>query len=146
MTGTFEGVGTLQFTPDNKMAYAVSGIINVNNLETTALEFTTNSEYLISKLQVLNGTDSNEDFLYRVFFNNIIIAQWRCLQLTTIDINMPNYYNLIIPPFTTVKVTGQNNTSSTIRVHSATLVAKVGGAIEQQNLEAITDNSNWASK
>jgi len=146
MTGTFEGVGTLQFTPDNKMAYAVSGIINVNNLETTALEFTTNSEYLISKLQVLNGTDSNEDFLYRVFFNNIVIAQWRCLQLTTIDINMPNYYNLIIPPFTTVKVTGQNNTSSTIRVHSATLVAKVNGAIEQQNLEAITDNNKWASK
>ena len=121
------GLG-LQFTNDNKFAYAFSGIKGVNLTETTLLLLQSNSEYLISKLQLLNGTTSNEDFLYRTYFNNILIAQWHCLQVSTIDINMPNSYNLIVPPFTIVKVTAENRTSDTLRDHSATFTAKVGMA------------------
>ena len=116
----------LQFTNDNKNAYAFSGEVDIDNATTTMLEFQTNSEYLISKLQIMNGTTSNEDFKYLVFFNNVIVAQWHCLQVTDKEINMPNIYNFIIPPFTLVKVTAQNTSSATTRNHSATLTAKVG--------------------
>jgi len=134
MSGETVTSNALQFTNDNKHAYAYSGIKGVNLTETTLLLMQTNSEYLISKLQVLQGTTSNEDFLYRTYFNDVLIATWHCLQVSTIDINMPNTYNLIIPPFTTVKVTAENRTSNTDRDHSATLTAKVGMAPRVGNL------------
>jgi len=146
MTGTFEGVGSLQFTPDNKHAYAYSGEVDIDNAATTMLEFQTNSEYLISKTQIMNGTTSNEDFKYFVYYNNIVIARWHFLYASTIHQSMPNVLDLVIPPFTTVKITGENETSGTGRNHTAVLTAKVSGAIEQQNLEAITDSNKWASK
>ena len=126
MSGTTVISNALQFTNDNKHAYAFSGIVDVNNSETQLLLLNTQSEYLLAKLTVLQGTTSNEDFLYKVFFNDIAVAQWHCLQVTDKESNMPNFYNLIIPPFTTVKVTGQNTSSATNRNHSATLTAKVG--------------------
>jgi hypothetical protein len=126
MSGETVTSNALQFTNDNKHAYAFSGIVDVNNSETQLLLLNTQSEYLLAELQVLQGTTSNEDFLYKVFFNNVIVAQWHCLQVTTIDTNMPNIYNFIIPPFTLVKVTGQNTSSSTNRDHTATLTGKVG--------------------
>jgi hypothetical protein len=45
-----------------------------------------------------------------------------------------------------VKFTATNVSSVTSRAYFAMMVAKVNGAIEQQNLESITDNSKWASK
>ena len=126
MSGRTVISNALQFTNDNKHAYAFSGIVDVNNTETQLLLLNTQSEYLLTELQVLQGTTSNEDFLYKVFFNNVIVAQWHCLQVTDKEINMPNIYNFIIPPFTLVKVTAQNTSSATTRNHSATLTAKVG--------------------
>jgi hypothetical protein len=126
MSGTTVISNALQFTNDNKHAYAFSGIVDVNNSETQLLLLNTQSEYLLSKLTVLQGTTSNEDFLYKVFFNDIAVAQWHCLQVTTINTNMPNVYDFVIPPFTVVKVTAQNTSSATNRDHSATLTAKVG--------------------
>ena len=134
MSGETVTSNALQFTNDNKHAYAYSGIIQIANTETQLLLMQTNSEYLVAKLQILQGTDSNENFIYKAFFNNIIIAQWHCLQVTTIDINMPNPYNLIIPPFTTVKLTAENLSSGSLRDHSATLSAEVGMAPRVGNL------------
>ena len=45
MTGVFEGVGSLQFTPDNKLAYLYSGTKSINNGLGTLFEFKTGSEY-----------------------------------------------------------------------------------------------------
>ena len=90
------------------------------------LEFQTNSEYLISKLQIMNGTTSNEDFKYLVFFNNVIVARWHFLYASTIHQSMPNTLHLTIPPFTTVKITGENETSGTGRNHTAVITANVG--------------------
>jgi len=116
----------LQFTNDNKNAYAFSGEVDIGNATTTMLEFQTNSEYLISKLQIMNGTTSNEDFKYLVFFNNVIVARWHFLYASTTHQSMPNTLHLTIPPFTTVKITGRNETSSTGRDHTAVITANVG--------------------
>lgn len=118
----------LQFTNDNKNAYAFSGEVDIDNAQTTMLLFQTNSEYLISKLQIMNGTTSNEDFKYYVYYNDVIVARWHFLYASTIHQSMPNTLHLTIPPFTTVKVTGENETSGTGRNHTAVLTAKVGMA------------------
>ena len=116
----------LQFTNDNKFAYAYSGEVDIDNAATTMLEFQTNSEYLISKIQIMNGTTSNEDFKYFVYYNGIVVARWHFLYASTIHQSMPNVLNLVIPPFTTVKIAGENETSGTGRNHTAVVTATVG--------------------
>lgn len=141
MSGTFEGLGTLQFTPDNKFAYAYSGmIVGSTSVKTTYLEFTTNSEYVNAIIQNGSTNETTRKTLY-IYFNDILLVR------NDIDnaYAFPNTYSVTIPPFTTVKIqiqlSGDDGMSSWV-----TLNGKVKGAIEQQNLEAITDNNNWASK
>jgi len=145
MTGTFEGVGSLQFTPDNKFAYAYSGVVDVNNSDVTILEFTNNSEYIDSKIDIVNGSGSGDDMRYYIKYNDVIIVQ---IYSGTSDVlnqfSFPKY--LVIPPFTKVTIIGVNISSGTLRAHTVTMVGKVKGAIEQENLEAITNNNKWASK
>jgi hypothetical protein len=146
MTGVFEGVGTLQFTPDNKFAYIYSGEKNVNNVETTLFEFTNNSEYLEARFQLSSDSGSSDNIRSIITFNNIEVYS----ALYTED-NLKPWsdvldLHMIIPPFTVVKFTATNVTAINVRPHFAMLVAKVHGAIEQENLEAITDNNKWASK
>lgn len=146
MTGTFEGVGTLQFSPDNKFAYAYSGVIGVTNIEKTLLEFKTESEYIVAKFGIGSVRAEGDDHNWKIYFNEIQI-NGRYLDRTynegyDMDIRTP----IIIPPFTTVKVTLDNQSSATEREWMAVVTGEVKGAIEQENLEAITDNNNWASK
>ena len=146
MTGVFEGVGTLQFTPDNKQAYIYSGERPVTNVETTLFEFKNNSEYLEARFQLSSDSGSNDNINSQLYFNNVVVqsglytinglAGW----VDVLDLHM------IVPPFTTVKFTGTNTSAANARNHFAMMVSKVHGAIEQENLEAITDNNKWASK
>jgi len=140
MTGTFEGVGQLQFTPDNKFAYAYSGMVaGSTSAQTTYLEFTTNSEYIRTTIQNGSTNETTRKTVY-IYFNDIQIVR------NDIDnaYSFPNTYEIIIPPFTKVSVTlqlgGDDGMSSWF-----TLIGKVHGAIEQENLESITDNNKWAS-
>tara|TARA_R110002110_G_scaffold110122_2_gene274641 strand:+ start:995 stop:1444 length:450 start_codon:yes stop_codon:yes gene_type:complete len=149
MTGVFEGVGTLQFSPDNKLAYAYSGVKDyggVQHQEYTILEFTTTSEYLDSKFQYSFSEYQSDDTIAIIKLNDIIVSE--------------NYFNdtrmafnygmspilLVIPPFTNVKVIMINKATATAYEVTASMIAEVAGAIEQENLEAITDNNNWANK
>jgi hypothetical protein len=147
MSGTFEGVGSLQFTPDNKFAQIASGIKDTsgqNNID-TLLEFETNSEYLDSIIYITNGSGSGDDMRYYVRFNGVAMYQ---IYAGTSDVlnQFGQPWRMIIPPFTTVLITMTNVSSGSARAHTALVYGKVGGAIEQQNLEAITDASNWASE
>ena len=120
----FTSVGN-SLTVIGSHCYAYSGYLTINDSETTILTFPTGKGYIFANLQVLNGTTSNEDFLYKVYFNNILVAQWHCLQVTDKEINIPNLYPIVIPPYTTVKVTGTNTSSASSRGHTATVTGKV---------------------
>jgi len=147
MTGTFEGVGSLQFSPDNKFAYAYGGVINTDDQDVpvTLLEITTGSEYLIAKIQFGMKHDSGNNMSFGVYLNTIRISGY-AIEGGTTDSQLSNYMPIIIPPFTTLKCDGTNNSSSNDIPLTCTLVAKVKGAIQQENLESITDNNKWASK
>jgi hypothetical protein len=132
---TVTSKSALQFTNDNKKAYAFSGYIDVDNNETTLLEFNTNSEYIDAIISVSNASGSGDDMRYYIYYNNVIVFGWYY--------DSPSYTGnlattpipLIIPPFTTVKITGDNQSSGSLRPHTAAVAGTVGMAQRVGNLD-----------
>jgi len=123
----------LQFTNDNKHAYAYSGkIVTINGSEVTLMHFDTNSEYHVAQLQFwydASGSGSNIEF--KISFNNIKIA---CYHVTdSIDAEWSSPIELIIPPFTNVLIEAKN-AAGTEPVLS-TLTTKVGMPQRVGNLD-----------
>jgi len=113
------------FTPDNKRAYAYSGMIaGSTSAETTYLEFNTNSEYIRATIQNGSTNETTRKTVY-IYFNDI--------QIVRNDIDngypFPNTYEILIPPFTKVSITlklgGDDGMSSWF-----TLIGKAYGMTE----------------
>ena len=142
MTGTFEGIGSLQFTPDNKMAYAYSGNVASSSSDITLLRFTTGSEYHNAIVQYwYNANGSGYNIKFHVQFNDVEVA---VTFVTDSFLDEFTQMHLVIPPFTDVHIQVTNESSGTESV-LASFTSKVYGAIEQENLEEISDNNKWAS-
>ena len=125
MSGQTLTGNALQFTDDNKHAYVFSGQIGLTNTINDLLSFTTNSEYLNSKIQVTNGSGAGDDFIYEIKFNGVVVCNW---YYNSVDTPPEQPFSLIIPPFTLVEITGDNLGGATARNHTAWLTAKVGMA------------------
>lgn len=136
MSSTFEGLTTLQFTPDNKHAYAFSGEVSVPHTGTktsTLFEGSTNSEYLIAEFTF--GAEATTDNLqWLVYLNDIKVIS--IVSREPYDFNLSGY-KIVIPPFTTFKVTGVNDGGVNSRIFTGSLFAQVYGSIEQFNLEKV---------
>jgi len=145
MTGVFEGVGSLQFSPDNKFAYAYSGAVSGDDTEFILLTFKTNSEYLVGSWRVGYSDSTYRNFDFRLLFNDIEIEQLFLLTSSINDVGSKDNI-IVIPPFTTIKILAANTEDSTTQTVNAIVTAKVKGAIQQENLESITNNNKWASK
>jgi hypothetical protein len=125
MSATFEGVTTLQFTPDNKHAYAFSGEVSVPHTGTktaTLIEGATNSEYLIADF-VFGAEATTDNLAWLVYLNDIKVIS--VVSREPYDFNLSGY-EIIIPPFTTFKITGLNDGGVNTRIMTAALAAKVG--------------------
>jgi len=107
-------------------AYAYSGIVGINDSDTTLVEFTSGSGFITAKLQVQNGSGSGDDMRYDVTLNGTIVARWTYSATPNVDPLPPLY--LVIPPFTIVKVSGLNQTGASSRNHTATFTGRVYGA------------------
>jgi hypothetical protein len=106
--------------------YLYSGEVNVDNNETTLFECDSGGNlYIMAKLQIYNGTTSNEDMLYKVKLNNEIILQYTFNQATDKMYTSDEPILLVIPPQSKVSATVQNTSSGTQRVHTATLTGRV---------------------
>ena len=133
MAGTFEGLTTLQFTPDNKHAYVYSGEIQAND-EVTAFEFETLSYYLVGKIQFTSDASTSNDLTNRIYINNNQISGTSYTD-TRQNENINQPVSIIIPPFTTVRTSGENITSGSNLRFYAIGTFKVLGSIEQLDLE-----------
>ena len=122
-TGPQQGLTVLE----NKMIYACSGFIGVTNTETTLLEFSTPKGVIEARIQFNyvheSGGGADEDFFYRVYFNNIEIQGYLVNSATTSIDKGP--LDLIIPPLTLVKCTADNTTDSTSRNQCVTIAGKL---------------------
>lgn len=114
----------LQFTNDNKVAYAYSGEVDVDNNNTILLEFNTNSEYLNASIQIYNTSGSGDDIRYTIEFDNIVVMSQYINNANDLPRNNP--YIMAIPPFTNVKIRADNLSAATLRNHTTHVYAKVG--------------------
>ena len=150
MSGTFQGVGTLQFTPDNKYAFAYSGEFTgaSGTAPTTRLEFQTGSYYLVGKIRSAGMTDLGSPstgmvLATRVYFNNknAPTADASKVILTfktdgaSEDMPYADEASIIIPPFTLVSIVTDMDVSDASKDGSISFTGKVLGSIEQFNLE-----------
>ena len=117
----------INFTPDNKRAFAYSGVVSVTNAKVNLIEFDTNTEYLASEVYIFNGSGSGDDIEYTIEFNDVIVMKIYYLNTIRLEIFKTK---IIVPPFTNVKITGDNIQSSTGRDHTAHVYAKAVGMTE----------------
>lgn len=150
MSGTYQGVNTLQFTPDNKYAYWYSGEFTATTETTLQGEFETGSYYLIGEVRIAGMVDmgspaSGSRLAVRIAYGNaeagiintnpqLVIAN---LHSDGADKDMPfsDTAKIIIPPFTNVQFFRDGNQISTSQDGTISCVFKVKGTVEQFNLE-----------
>lgn len=121
----------LQFTNDNKFAYAYSGNKQASG-ETgiEALNFKTNSEYVNAKFTFsgyLKQEDANAGLRGQMLikFNNVVV-QSTISDSDTGNMAVPLSIPLIIPPFTTVTVELYANSTTSTYNGNVSVVGKVG--------------------
>jgi len=118
MSGTFEGVGSLQFSPDNKFGYAYSGPKLAGDGgpsgETTIIEFTTESEYLVGDISIFVISDTTDDLEFLVKLNDIKVMEMNTTSFKDYAPYQP--IPLIIPPFTKVTLSAFNSASGSKNV------------------------------
>ena len=121
---------SINFTPDNKRCYAYSGIMSINQNETTMIEFDVNSEYIISHIQFNSNLSLGDDmFRFKVYINNVVI-QAHVAGRHDYDQKYENFLQVIIPPFSTVKLTAQNINDTNARDQIVSLTGEAVGMAE----------------
>ncbi len=138
MSGTFEGVGTLQFTPDNKFAYAYGGVITTSgtgSANTTLLEVTTESYYLDSKIAIQSDEAGGATEYIEIRFNDQTVLQsfFDTASGSTGSVLFDTPFYFIIPPFTKVTILG--GVSAGTEEFTAQITAKVGMGPRVGNLD-----------
>jgi hypothetical protein len=133
---------TLQFTDDNKHAYAYSGLHTSNTTAFEVLNFFSGEGYIVGEIQLNSATD--DDFptavnvnTANILFNGISIALLRAGTTTAADTPYTNpsiSQKIIIPPRTTVSVIVDSNGTETDRYISIVFTGKVGMAPRVGNL------------
>jgi len=122
----------LQFTNDNKRAYAYSGTVGVNNTDVELLSFNTNSEYIEALVTVSSKAGSGDDMNFWIELNEVLISSgYEAL------VSMPsqNPLPIIIPPFTKFAFYARNLGSTTAREMQVVVVGKVGMPQRVGNLD-----------
>ena len=107
-------------------AYAFSGLVRQSSTGTEdLLVFDTGSEYLISNIQVaFRGVRINDDFQANIILNDITVAEET--YNNNFESGSPQYFKMIIPPFTTVKVQVEKQTGTAALDSFAFIRAKIG--------------------
>jgi len=108
-------------------AYAFSGLISVDNNETTLLEFINGSNIFSGELQFFYASSSTDAYNYIVYFNNLEVVHYRVFGST--DTNgehqLPASIPILIPPFTVVKATSTNIGSTNSSNQMGNLIGRV---------------------
>ena len=110
-------------------AYAYSGATAVASSEKTNLNFTTGALYVVGRI-TCNGssasvpTDSGDITNFEVKFDNQTVIMLK-VDSHTEDMPATAYNEILIPPFTTVKVTSQSNGDSASRFTSVLITGEV---------------------
>jgi len=113
----------LNFTPDNKHCYAYSGIFSVADTETTLIQFNTQSEYIVASI-IFNSQTNEKNFSHKIYFNDVVVQEFLSLHSGG---RKNNDLEMIIPPFTDVKLTSDNVQDGSAKNQIVSLIGKAYG-------------------
>jgi len=105
--------------------YGASGVITYNDTETTALEFETGSFVTRATVQVNTLDYDGDDLGILLYFNGIIISQQRFITAGASTFTDFPRWELVIPPFTTFKLSFDNLTDAGSHTASAVFAGRV---------------------
>ena len=109
-------------------AYAYSGSVNTDNNETDLLDFTTGNTYMVGKCQPSNNFTGGTDSQFKIYIDGILVM---VTHLASSSTGTPfEEMELIIPPYSTVRVTGANATDSGTIAVMAAITGRIYGKIE----------------
>jgi len=102
--------------------YAYSGSISVNNNETTLLEFETGNYYVVATVSFGGDTPGSPDYLDSIYLNDEKV-------LMHISDDRPGRSQpivpVMVPPFTTVKITSDNVEDSNANDRVSAFVGRI---------------------
>jgi len=110
-------------------AYAYSGAVSGNNTEFTVLEFETNSQYIEGFWRVGYAAGTYRNYDFRLLFNDIQVEQLFLITSSS-DSNQQFPHQIIIPPFTKLKVLAANTEDSTTQSVNAIVTGKIYGKVD----------------
>jgi hypothetical protein len=152
MSGTYPGIGQLNYTPDNKFCYFYSGEFTASSSLLFVGEFKTRSEYIVGEVRLAGMTDmgspaSGSIVALRVVFGDtttstlnaepeLVVANLKTDGASE-DMPFSDTAKIIVPPFTNVQFFRDGDTTSTSYDGTVSFTGQVFGSIEQFNLEQI---------
>jgi len=116
----------LNYTPDNLAAYAYSGPIATINVEKILLLFNTESGYIVGTWRGEYIGSTNADYSWILYFNDVALERRSGASKYEQNINR----DIIIPPFTAVKITGNNIEDDSSNNIGALFVGRAVGMTE----------------
>ena len=122
----------INFTPDNKHAYAYSGDIPITAGNTiTFLDFETNSEYIKGQIQIGRNVKTSAEHEAFLYFKSELIFYSKMDNASTVTNQTPNSQPLefIIPPFTHVEFKIKSSDSDTSQ-KTAIFIGEAFGMID----------------
>jgi len=122
---TFISASGLSNTYIGNYFYSYSGAVGVPNVETDLINTQSASGYIKSIMQVSYGPPESDNMTYKIYFNGIIVLQFSMSGSVDSGNWQTMIYHLIIPPYTTVRITAQNTTSTTERIQTAIITGRV---------------------
>jgi len=101
------------FTPDNKHAYAYSGALTITSGSyATGLEFSTNSEYILAKFQIVSDDTTGSDLYYKINVNGVdLLIKFNKNPNATDPVGF-SPIEFVIPPFSDVIISAQRGSGS----------------------------------
>jgi len=122
----------LQFTDDNKHAYAYSGLHPSNTVGFEVLNFFSGESYIVGEFQLNAATDDDSPSAVNInnaniLFNNVSVALIRAGTNGNVGYTDPSVkQKIIIPPRTNVSVIVDANGTEADRYFSVLFVGNVG--------------------
>jgi len=116
------GLG-IRYVGENCYAYNNA---SATDSETALLEFVSGSGYIVGEFNFNKNSGDGDDIQYQIYLNDTVVQGWFH------DYSARGFRNLVlltIPPFTKVKATATNDTSSTGRPIVLTFSGRVYGAV-----------------
>jgi len=104
--------------------YAYSGEVSVANTELNLLDFISGKDYIKAKIQVGSKAGENEDYEFKIYFNDVIVFSTLFGNQGHVNIG-PWPIPLLIPPLTGVKISLDNLVDSDSRVWTVGLTGQL---------------------